>query len=351
MTRLLDLSKPEITVLVSDLGQPAYRANQLYEWLHKKRVDRFDDMSNLPAVMREALAAQAVIGRAGVVRSQQGSDGTVKMLFELSDGQAVESVFMVHRHGNSLCVSTQVGCRMGCAFCASTIGGLVRNLTPGEMLAQVYGAEAHTHKPVNSIVLMGIGEPLDNLDNVLIFLRLLSDPDGFGMSLRHVSLSTCGMVPQIRVLAEHKLGLTLSVSLHAADDKTRSEIMPVNKAYPIVELMAACDDYFKITGRRISFEYALISGVNDDEAHALSLARLIGRRGCHVNLIPVNKVGEGGFHRSDRMRIQAFCDILQKNHINATVRRELGGDIDAACGQLRRRAMEGDDSLAHHRAD
>lgn len=305
-------------------------------------------MTNLPKPMRDALKVSAYIGRAQVIRSQSAKDGTVKMLFRLPDGETVESVFMVHRHGNSLCVSSQVGCRMGCAFCASGIDGLTRSLTPGEILSQVYGAEQHVGKPVNSLVMMGMGEPLDNLDNVLKFLRLLSDPDGFGMSLRHVSLSTCGVVPGIRELASHKLGLTLSVSLHSPDDETRSSLMPINKAYPIKELMDACDDYFKKTGRRITFEYALIAGVNDGEEDALRLAALIGGRGCHVNLIPVNKVREKGFSRGSLVRRQQFCDILQKKHISATVRRELGGDIDAACGQLRRRAAEGDDSIAHN---
>jgi 23S rRNA (adenine2503-C2)-methyltransferase len=334
---LLDLDKSGLESLMAELGQPGYRAGQIFDWLHKKRATSLDEMTNLPAALRQKLAGMAHVGKLEVLRHQQAGDGTVKLLLELKDGETVETVFMVHRHGNSLCISTQVGCRMGCAFCASTLSGLARNLTPGEMLAQVYAAEAFTGKPVQSIVLMGMGEPLDNLDNVLAFLRLLSHPDGFGMSLRHVSLSTCGVVPGIRELARHKLGLTLSVSLHAADDETRGALMPINRKYPIAELLAACDDYFEATGRRISYEYALIAGVNDDAAHAHALCRLLGGRGCHVNLIPINRVEEGGFSRSDRVRIQQFCAILNKNQLTATVRRELGGDIDAACGQLRRR--------------
>lgn len=340
MLNLLDLTPDELKALVSELGEPEYRAGQIFGWLHKKRAVSLDDMTNIPAKLRENLAARAHLGRLLVLRHQEAGDGTVKLLLQLPDGESVESVFMIHRHGNSLCISTQVGCRMGCGFCASTIGGLARNLTPGEMLGQIYAAELFTGKPVQSLVLMGMGEPLDNLENVLKFLRLLSHPDGFNMSLRHVSLSTCGVVPGIRELARHKLGLTLSVSLHAADDKTRSELMPINRKYSVAELILACDDYFAATGRRISYEYALISGVNDTDAHAYALINLLRGRGCHVNLIPINKVDEGGFSRSDRVRVEKFCDILNKNHLTATVRRELGGDIDAACGQLRRRERD-----------
>lgn len=327
--------------LTRELGQPKYRAQQLYRWLHEHRVGSFGDMTNLPAALRQQLEEQAVISRVSKKLQQESAlDGTRKFLLELSDGHCVETVLMQYHHGASLCISTQVGCRMGCGFCASTLGGLVRNLTAGEMLGEVYQAEAETGQPVDSLVLMGIGEPLDNFDNLLDFLTILSSPQGRGMSLRHVSLSTCGLADRIDQLARHKLGLTLSVSLHAADDATRSGIMPVNRSHDLQRLMASCKAYYAATGRRISYEYALIDGVNDTPVHADRLAKLLAGQNCHVNLIPVNPVQERGTRRSSQAAIQEFQRRLEQRGLNATVRRELGSDIAAACGQLRRTHQE-----------
>lgn len=334
-----DLSSMTLTRLeeyITALGQPGFRAKQIYSWLHQKKATAFEEMTNLPASLRGQLAETAFIATATTeIRQLSGQDDTRKYLLRLRDDNCVETVLMQYKHGASLCISTQVGCRMGCSFCASTVGGLVRGLTAGEMLAEVYAAERETGKPVDSLVLMGIGEPLDNLDNVLTFLEILSSPEGRGMSLRHVSLSTCGLVDAIDILAAKKLGLTLSVSLHAADDETRSAIMPVNRRWPIDDLMAACKRYFAATGRRISYEYALIDGVNDSEAHARRLAKLLGGQNCHINLIPVNPVEGRNTRRSKEPAVQAFARLLNKLGLNATVRRELGSDISAACGQLR----------------
>ena len=322
---------------IKEMGLPAFRAKQIFQWLHQKRVSSFEEMTNLPADLRQRLGQGFTITNLEVdTRLVSAIDGTVKYLFRLPDGNAVESVLMKYKHGNSLCISTQVGCRMGCKFCASTLGGLVRNLTAAEMLEEVYTAEADSGCKVDSLVLMGIGEPLDNYENVMTFLELLSCPEGKNLSLRHVSLSTCGLVDKIDQLAEKKLGLTLSISLHACDNPTRSGIMPVNNRYNIYELLESCRRYFAATGRRVSFEYALISGVNDTPQQADQLAELLRGMNCHVNLIPVNSVQERGFKRGNRKSIEDFCNRLCKRGINATVRRELGSDINAACGQLRR---------------
>ena len=329
---------PRLEQWVTDaLGQPRFRAGQLFKWLHQKQAISFDQMTDLPAALRETLARQAEIAGVSTRLCQVSrQDGTRKYLLELADGNCVEAVLMQYHHGGSLCISTQVGCRMGCAFCASTLGGLVRSLTAGEMLGEVYEVQRQTGGPVDSLVLMGIGEPLDNFDSVLDFLDILSSPQGRNMSLRHVSLSTCGLADEIDRLAEKKLGLTLSVSLHAADDTTRSSIMPINKKYDIGRLMASCKAYYEATGRRISYEYALIDGVNDTPAHADRLAQLLAGQNCHVNLIPVNPVAERGTRRSKDSAIRAFRQLLEDRGLNATVRRELGSDIAAACGQLRR---------------
>lgn len=338
MTDLLSLPLPELTRWVAgEMGEPKYRARQLYQWLHQKQARSFEEMTNLPAPLRRRLAETAEISPVETrLRLESALDGTRKFLFALPDGNCVETVWMEYHHGPSLCISTQVGCRMGCRFCASTLGGLVRSLTPGEMLGEVYEAQRQMGRPISSLVLMGIGEPLDNLQNVLDFLTILSSPEGQGLSLRHVSLSTCGLVPGIRRLMEKKLGLTLSVSLHAADDETRGAIMPVNSRYPIGELMAACKEYFKVTGRRVSYEYALIDGVNDSVDEAEKLAGLLAGQTCHVNLIPVNPVKERDTRRSSRAAVERFARRLGELGVNATVRRELGSDIAAACGQLRR---------------
>lgn len=336
ITDILSLTLDELTEKLLDLGEKKFRAQQVYEWLHIKRAKSFDDMTNLSLSLREKLSNSFYIGSLKVVRQLESKiDGTVKMLYELSDGNHVETVLMSYEHGDSLCVSTQVGCKMGCRFCASTIAGFKRNLEASEILLQLYETERATKRKVSSIVLMGIGEPLDNYENVIKFLNILSSEKGTNMSLRHVSLSTCGLVDRIYDLSALDLGLTLSISLHATNDKKRSELMPVNNRYHIDELMKACRDYFKKTGRRISFEYALIDGENDSMDDAKALGRLIGGMPSHVNIIPVNKIKEREY-RSDRSAAQRFCKMLCDLGVNATVRRTLGSDIDAACGQLRR---------------
>ncbi len=340
MTDLLSLPMQELTRWVTqELGEPKYRAKQLYDWLHKKQVRTFGEMSNLPAALRQRLGETAFIAPVeSRLKLESQLDGTKKFLFALGDGNCVEAVWMEYHHGPSLCISTQVGCRMGCKFCASTLGGLVRNLTPGELLGEVYEAQRQTGKAISSLVLMGIGEPLDNLQNVLTFLDILCSEEGQHLGYRHISLSTCGLIPGIRELMDKKLGLTLSISLHAPEDGARSAIMPVNRQYPIGELMEVCREYFAVTGRRISYEYALIDGVNDTQEQAAALARLLEGQICHVNLIPVNPVAERETRRSSRAAVERFARRLGELGVNATVRRELGSDISAACGQLRRRA-------------
>lgn len=332
---------PELEAQLADLGQPKFRAKQLFSWLHEKRVGSFEQMSNLPQSLRTQLEERYYINSLKIVRRLESKlDGTVKYLLELQDKNCVEAVLMKYKHGNSLCISTQVGCRMGCKFCASTLAGLVRSLKASEMLDEIYTAVADSGERVDSVVLMGIGEPLDNYDNVLRFLRLISAPEGYGLSLRHLSLSTCGLVDKIYQLAEEDLGLTLSISLHAPNNEIRSQTMPINQRWPVEELLEACRAYFAKTGRRISFEYSLIEGVNDEPQHARELAKLLGGMPTHVNLIPVNPVKERDFRRGSRQKIEAFQHQLQQLGINATIRRELGADINAACGQLRRDYME-----------
>ncbi|MBQ8623568.1 MAG: 23S rRNA (adenine(2503)-C(2))-methyltransferase RlmN [Oscillospiraceae bacterium] len=336
ITDILSLTLDELTQVLLNMGEKKFRALQIYEWLHKKRATSFDDMTNLSSALRKKLAQECFIGSLKVVRKLESqSDNTVKFLYELSDGNHVETVLMQYEHGDSLCVSTQVGCKMGCRFCASTIAGFKRSLEPSEILLQLYEAERSTGRKVSSIVLMGIGEPLDNYDNVIKFLNILSSENGTNMSLRHVSLSTCGLVDRIYDLAKLDLGLTLSISLHATNDVKRSELMPINNRYNISELMKACYDYFSATGRRISFEYALIDGENDSLEDAKALASLVKRMPSHINIIPVNKIKERSF-TSNRRSAQRFCKMLCDLGVNATVRRTLGADIDAACGQLRR---------------
>lgn len=327
----------KLTEQVGLMGLPAFRAKQLYSWLHGKRVSSFEQMSDLPAALRAQLDEKFYINTIRIKKKLVSAiDGTVKYLYELRDGNCIEAVLMHYRHGTSLCISTQVGCRMGCAFCASTIGGLVRHLTASEMLDEVYTAQADSGERVDGIVLMGIGEPLDNFENVMDFLEILSSKQGLNLSLRHVSLSTCGLVDKIRELAKRRLQLTLSVSLHAPNDEIRSRSMPINRKYSVEELLDACREYFQVTGRRISFEYALIAGVNDSPEHAEELARRLGGMAAHVNLIPVNPVEETGYRRGSRQQIERFQAQLVKLGMNATIRRELGADISAACGQLRR---------------
>ena len=331
------MTQQEMAQALKDLGQPSFRAKQVYTWLHRG-ARSYEEMTNLPKALRDALAQQYPICSPKVVRKQESQkDGTIKYLWELSDGNCVETVLMRYHYGNTVCISTEVGCRMGCAFCASTLGGLVRRLEPYEMLDQVLFTQVESGLPVSHIVLMGIGEPLDNFENVMRFLELVNSPDGMNISMRHISLSTCGLVPGIDALAEKKLQLTLSVSLHAPTDEIRNTIMPVNKAYPTEELLAACRRYYEKTNRRISFEYAMINGVNDTpQAAKLLLKRLKGLP-AHMNLIPLNHVEESPLKPSTREAVQRFQKILEDGGVPATVRRTLGSDIDASCGQLRRK--------------
>lgn len=338
MTDIKSMTLEEITAFLREMGEPAFRGKQVFTWLNRG-VSSFDEMSDLSKSLREKLNSQCQLTPPVAVRKQVSQlDGTIKYLWELSDGNCVESVLMRYHHGNTVCISSQVGCRMGCAFCASTIAGRVRNLTPAEMLDQVIFTQKDSGAEISNIVLMGIGEPLDNLDTVLRFLELVNHPQGMNIGMRHISLSTCGVIPGIDRLAELQLQLTLSVSLHAPDSETRSKIMPVNRAYDVEDLFAACHRYFEKTGRRISFEYAMIDGVNDHDWQADLIAKKIRGMPGHVNLIPLNDVVESPFKPS--RRIAAFQKRLESHGITATVRRSLGGDIDASCGQLRRKAME-----------
>ena len=338
MTDIKSMTLEEITQACREMGEPAFRGKQIFTWLHKGVTD-FEGMSNLSKALREKLAARYYITAPAVARKQMSRlDGTIKYLWELQDGNCIETVLMQYKHGNTVCISSQVGCRMGCAFCASTIAGKLRDLTPSEMVDQVLFTQLDSGQEISNIVLMGIGEPLDNMDNVLRFLELINHADGMNIGMRHISLSTCGVVPGIDRLAELQLQLTLSVSLHAPDTETRSRIMPVNRAYDVEELFAACHRYFKKTGRRISFEYSMIDGVNDNDWQADLIAKRIAGMPGHVNLIPLNDVVESPFKPSKR--VAAFQKRLQSHGVTATVRRSLGGDIDASCGQLRRKAME-----------
>ena len=331
------LTLPEMTAVIKELGQPAFRGKQIYTWLHKGAVS-YDDMTNLPKQLRDALAQQWPIRPPEVVRKQESAkDGTIKYLWRLADGNCVETVLMRYHYGNTVCISTEVGCRMGCAFCASTIGGLVRKLEPYEMLDEVLFTQLDSGLPISHIVLMGIGEPLDNLENVLRFLELVNSPEGMNISMRHISLSTCGIVPKIDELAQHKLQISLAISLHGSNNEIRDRIMPVNRAYPIEPLLEACRRYYAATSRRIHFEYAMIDGVNDSEAQARELLQLLKGLPAHVNLIPLNHVEESPLKPSSRAAVARFQTILENGGVTATVRRTLGSDIDASCGQLRRK--------------
>ena len=336
-TDILSLSPTELEEFVVSLGEPKYRASQIYGWLYKGAD--FDGMKNLPSALISKLKETAFVARAEVDQKQISRDGTVKYLFRLYDSEKIESVLMKYKYGNTLCISSEVGCPMGCAFCASTLGGIVRKLLPSEMLSEIIAAQNDSGERVSNVVMMGIGEPLDNYDNVIKFLRLVNEKDGLNIGYRHISLSTCGVVDKIYALAKEDLPITLSVSLHASSDEKRSELMPVNKRWNIEKLLTACADYFSATGRRISFEYTLVSGKNDTEADSRELVAVLkkycGQMPLHVNLIPVNNVTERGFVPSDRARVDAFQKTLTDSRVNATVRRKLGSDIDASCGQLR----------------
>lgn len=319
------------------LGEPKFRAKQVFAWLHRGAVS-FEAMTNLSKPLRETLDSLYFINKPTVARKQISRlDGTIKYLWRLRDGNCVESVVMQYHHGNTVCISSEVGCPMGCKFCASTIGGLVRRLEPSELLDQVLFSQLDSGLAISNIVLMGIGEPLDNFDNVMRFLELVNSPDGMNIGMRHISLSTCGLVDKIEQLAKRDLQLTLSVSLHSPDDESRSKIMPVNRRWPVDTLLSACRDYFAKTGRRISFEYTMIDGVSDSPEQAQLLAKKLAGMGAHVNMIPLNNVTESGLYTSSRQAIRRFQTILEENGVTATLRRTLGSDIDASCGQLRRK--------------
>ena len=337
---LKSLTQPELANILKELGQPAFRAKQIFTWLHRG-VRSYDEMTNLPKGLRDTLAQQYPINAPKVVRKQESKkDGTIKYLWELSDGNCVETVLMRYNYGNTVCISTEVGCRMGCAFCASTIGGLVRRLEPYEMLDEVLFTQIDSGLPISRIVLMGIGEPLDNFDNVMRFLELVNSPDGMNISMRHISLSTCGLIPKIDELAAKKLQISLAISLHGPNNEIRNQVMPVNKAYPIEDLLEACRRYYAATSRRIHFEYAMIDGVNDRDEDAREILRRMKGLPAHFNLIPLNHVEESPLKPSSKTQVARFQKLLEAGGITATVRRTLGGDIDASCGQLRRKHIK-----------
>ena len=327
----------ELNNLVLELGEKSFRAKQIYEWLHVKLVHSFEEMSNLSKNLRDKLNEKCFLTALKPVEILTSKvDGTKKYLFELQDGNIIESVLMRYHHGNSVCISTQVGCRMGCKFCASTLDGLERNLLPSEMLDEIYSIQKDIGERVSNIVLMGSGEPLDNYDNVMKFLKLISDDYGLNISQRNITLSTCGLVPKIYELADSQVQITLAISLHASEDETRKELMPVAKAYKIDEILKACNYYFDKTGRRLTFEYSLVSGINDTVEGAVRLGELLKGINCHVNLIPVNPIKERDFKQSEKQAIEKFKNKLEKYGINVTIRRKMGRDINGACGQLRK---------------
>ncbi|MBR2490728.1 MAG: 23S rRNA (adenine(2503)-C(2))-methyltransferase RlmN [Ruminiclostridium sp.] len=340
MPDLKSMTPEELTAWCKEQGMPAFRGKQIFQWF-SRGISSVEEMTNLPKALREKIAQEGQFSAPVVERKQVSKlDGTIKYLWRLSDGNCIETVLMRYRHGNSVCISSQVGCAMGCAFCASTLGGKVRNLTAAELLDQVVFTQKDSGYPISNIVLMGIGEPLDNYDNVKRFLELVNHPDGMNIGMRHISLSTCGLVKGIDRLAEEGLQITLSVSLHAPDDETRTKLMPVNRAHNVDQLFDACRRYFKKTGRRISYEYAMIDGMNDTPYHANLLGDQLEGTIAHVNLIPLNHVEESPYRPSTAKNVAAFQKALEKRGITATVRRRLGSDIDASCGQLRRKAMK-----------
>lgn len=345
-TDIKSLSLSQLKEAFSDMGEKAFRAKQAYEWMHVKLVRSFDEMSNLSKDFREKCKEHFGYTALEIIRVQESKlDGTRKYLFGLADGNVVESVWMKYKHGNSVCISSQVGCRMGCRFCASTLDGLERNLLPSEMLDQIYAISKHTGERVSNVVVMGSGEPMDNYDNLVQFLKLLTDENGLHISARNVTVSTCGLVPNMRKLAKEHFQITLALSLHATTDEKRKKLMPIANRYSIAELMEACQYYFEQTGRRITFEYSLVGGVNDTREDAEELIALAAPLNCHINLIPVNPIKERDYVQSDMTHIQAFKNRLEKNKINCTIRREMGRDIDGACGQLRRSYIKNQEVL------
>ncbi len=342
MVDIKSLNLDELTNLIIEKGHKKFRAKQVYDWMHKKCVSSVEEMTNVPSQLKEWIGNDCDFVHlkiADVLTSK--IDGTKKYLFELPDGNVIESVLMKYKHGNSVCISSQVGCRMGCKFCASTLGGLVRNLNPSEMLEQIYEISNETGERVSNVVVMGSGEPLDNFDNITKFIELLTDENGLNISQRNITISTCGIVPKIKELADRKYQITLALSLHATTDEKRKEIMPIANTYGIAEILDACRYYFEKTGRRVTFEYSLAKGVNDSAEDAMNLVKLVKDINSHVNLIPVNPVKERDFRASDKRNVEAFKKILDDHKINATVRREMGRDINGACGQLRRDYIKG----------
>ena len=340
-TDVKSMNFTELSAALSEMGLPSYRAKQIYSWIHQKCALDYDEMTNLPLSLREKLKEELPLKKCTIERKQVSEeDGTVKYLFGFGGNEYAESVLMKYKYGYTICVSTQIGCKMGCSFCASTLGGYVRSLLPSEILGQIYTAQRDENIRISHIVLMGMGEPLDNYDNVVKFLRLVSSDNGLNIGMRHITLSTCGIVPKIYELAKLHLGITLSVSLHAPNDEIRQRTMPIARKYSIEELLKACSDYFKTTGRRVTFEYSMISGVNDSDGNARELAKRLEGTQSHVNLIPVNTVEGTGYLKSNIKRQQAFINILAAKNIGATVRRTLGSDINASCGQLKRKHIE-----------
>ncbi len=328
----------ELKTEMEQIGEKAFRSTQIYSWLHEKLADSFDEMTNLSKTLREKLNTEYEIRMVTMVERQVSEkDGTNKFLFELYDGHVIESVLMKYKHGNSVCISSQAGCRMGCRFCASALDGLARNLTPSEMLGQIYQIQKLSGERVSNVVVMGTGEPLDNYDNFVTFIHMLSDEHGLNISQRNITVSTCGIVPNMRRLAEENLQITLALSLHGSNQEKRKRLMPVANKYELSEVLSACDYYFEKTGRRITFEYSLVQGINDQEEDAKELIGILGPRNCHLNLIPVNPIKERDFKKPTRQNAEKFKNKLEKSGINVTIRREMGSDIDGACGQLRRR--------------
>jgi 23S rRNA (adenine2503-C2)-methyltransferase len=340
MNNILDMTLSELKAWMKSNKESEFRAKQVFDWIYKEVWD-FDEMKNLSKALKDKLKENFSLEIPKIVEVlESNTDGTKKFLFQFEDGNLIESVVMKYKHGNTICVSTQVGCRMGCKFCASTVGGMIRNLSSGEILAQVMAAQNNIKERISNIVLMGSGEPFDNYDNVMKFLELVNSDYGLNIGARHITLSTCGIVPKIRELAQQEMQITLAISLHAAEDESRKKIMPVANKYSIVDILDACKYYIDKTGRRVTFEYALVKGINDNAEEAKKLANLLRGMLCHVNLIPVNSIKENSFEKPSEEVIEAFLKILNKNGIEATVRREMGADINAACGQLRRNYID-----------
>ncbi|MDO4648808.1 MAG: 23S rRNA (adenine(2503)-C(2))-methyltransferase RlmN [Eubacteriales bacterium] len=348
MTDIKSMTLEELKEFMKEIGEKPFRGKQLYEWMHQRLCVSYEEMNNIPKSLKEKLHDKPLVALEKVGVQVSALDGTRKYLFRLPDGNVIESVLMRYKHGNSVCISSQVGCRMGCRFCASTIGGLTRSLLPSEMLDQIYRIQQDTGERVSNVVVMGTGEPLDNYDNLLRFIELLTDENGLHLSQRNLTVSTCGLVPKIRELAEQKLQMTLAISLHAPNDERRKELMPIAFKYTIEELLDACRYYFEKTGRRITFEYSVVAGVNDHPEDAAELAGKLKDLNCHVNLIPVNPVKERSFKRPARQAVENFKIKLEKCGINVTIRREMGSDIDGACGQLRKSYMDQTESEKQH---